>query len=465
MSNCKILHIGWWTSEYRGGGAIIHVETLMEYLKEEGFHNFYFCGGRYNLFWPKPYIKRWSKEYVEIYELVNSPNLIWSFGNPGIHISNTKIESLFLTIIEEIKPDIIHFHELESLTGSLLSIARGLKIPYLVDIHNYWYLCPQRDLIDTNKKVCTDWNEGIKCTTCKVLPSSSRVGWMFVGYVRDTFLGGLLDKLVRTYYTRRIKQEAYRVMVTSEKDAELYKRRREFFISELNAAGALIFPSKRTCEIYSFYGIRNPDSYVLLPLNKNFNIIKPKKIGEIRKQDVLRFGYIGSVIPNKGVHIIINAFEQLEAKYLSRCHLYIYGHGDPAYIEHLKKSGLQNIFFYGSYLPDEINNVLENIDVAIIPSLWEDCSPVVLTELQLSKTPILGSRIGGIEERIKHGINGYLFEPGNSRELSHYLRLLVDSPHLVTNMMRAIDFTFDKVDYMKKIKEIYEKVIRNSKNQ
>lgn len=101
----------------------MHVETLMEYLEEEGFRNFYFCGGRYNLLWPTPYIKKWSKKSAEIYEVVNSPNLIWSFGNPEVHISNTKIESLFLRVVKEVKPDIIHFHELESLTGSLLSIA------------------------------------------------------------------------------------------------------------------------------------------------------------------------------------------------------------------------------------------------------------------------------------------------------------------------------------------------------
>lgn len=332
-----------------------------------------------------------------------------------------------------------------------------------MDIHNYWYLCPQRDLIDTNKKVCTDWNDGIKCSTCKVLPSPSRLAWMFAGYVRDTYIGSLVDKLLRSYYSKRIRKETSRSVVFSKKDTELHKRRREFFISELNSAGSLIFPSKKTFEIYSSYGVKNPDSYILLPLNKNFNIIKPKKMREIQRQDLLRFGYIGNVLPHKGIDVIIEAFKQLEPRYLSRCHLYIYGGGEPSYIEYLKRSRLQNISFVGPYLPDKINNVLENIDVAIIPSICEETGPIVLHELRLSKTPIVGSRIGGIEETITHGVDGYVFEPGNSRELSHYLRLLIDSPQMVTNMMQAIDFTFDKVDYMKKIKEIYEKVIRNAK--
>ncbi|MCX7822231.1 MAG: glycosyltransferase [Syntrophobacterales bacterium] len=145
----KILHVGWWTIEYRrAGGSIIHVETIMEELAKRAYHNIYFCGGRYNLLSKKTYLKRWQKPSTWVYEVVNSPNLISSHETVNFHIGNKILEELFQSLLDKENPDIIHFHELESLTGSLLSIARERKIPFVVGVCNYWYLCPQRDLFE-----------------------------------------------------------------------------------------------------------------------------------------------------------------------------------------------------------------------------------------------------------------------------------------------------------------------------
>ena len=460
MNLNKVLHVGWWTIEFRGGGAIIHVETLMEYLKESGIENSYFCGGRYNLLYPKPYIKKWEKKYATIYELVNSPNLIWSFGNPQVHISNIDIEECFQRVIKEVKPDLIHFHELESLTGSLLELTRRLKIPHIVDVHNYWYLCPQRDLLDTNRKVCTDYNNGIKCATCKVLPSSTKIGWMFVGYIKNTCLGKLIDKkIIRKFYLRRIIHENQTSPSFDQKIVPLYEKRRKFFISELNKAMAIIYPSKRSLDIYSSYGVKNPNSYILLPLNKNYEIIKRKQ--NYKQIDIIRFGYIGSIIPNKGIDVLIDAFNYLKESH-NKCKLYIYGAGEEVYIEKLKKKvSSSNIIFKGKYLPSQINEILDTIDVAIVPSLWEDCSPIVLNELKLSKTPIIGSRIGGIEEAIKHGITGYLFKPGDAKDLAFYMKCILDNPDIINKMMERNDFSFDRYNYIEQIKSIYGKALKS----
>ena len=42
--------------------------------------------------------------------------------------------------------------------------------------------------------------------------------------------------------------------------------------------------------------------------------------------------------------------------------------------------------------------------------------------------PVIGSRIGGIPEQIRDGIEGILFEPGNAQELANAMDALADSP-------------------------------------
>ena len=51
----------------------------------------------------------------------------------------------------------------------------------------------------------------------------------------------------------------------------------------------------------------------------------------------------------------------------------------------------------------------------------------ILEAMSLGK-PVIGSRIGGIPEQIRDGIEGILFEPGNAQELANAMDALADLP-------------------------------------
>lgn len=456
----KVLHIGWWTSEFIGNnGAILHVETLMEYLNRSGIKNHYFCGGRYNLLFSRTYIKKWGKYYVDIYELVNSPNLVGYSGNPEIHVMHENIEKAFLEVMGFINPDIIHIHTTESLCGSIIKIAREKGLPVVVDIHNYWYLCHQINLIGDDRNLCTDFKEGERCVSCSVSQVVPRIGWMYVGYLRNTVVGKLVDPIAWKVY-KLIKEQHKRKNIQKRNSLEmaiLYKRRRDFFVSELNLVDAIIFPSKRTFDIYSRYKVHNKNSIILFPINKSYLYIKPKKPDMIKDRKRIRFGYIGAISPHKGVHLIIDAVERLK-EFRDSFEVYIYGGGDVSYIDKLKGLAPSNVFFKGRYSPEYLQEVLNSIDIGIVPSIWEECFGIVLNELKLSKTPIIGSKIGGIEEQIAHGINGYLFTPGDSLELAGYMMEFIKNPNRICQFMEAIDFSFDIDAYIGNIKGIYDRI-------
>lgn len=307
-------------------------------------------------------------------------------------------------------------------------------------------------------EVCDNWNEGIKCASCKVLPTSTRLGWMYVGYLKNTPIGNVLDKFVGLRYKKRIKRESIKKVSSDTKNIPIYKKRREFFISELNKADAIIFPSKKSLEVYFANGVINTNSFVMIPINKNYLLIKPKDTNFEPKYPIT-FGYIGSVLPQKGIHILIEAFKLLPQQIRDKCNLIIYGTGENAYIEDLKKNAVKlRVSFKGRYEPIDINSILERIDVAVVPSLWEDCSPIVLNELRLSRTPIIGSRIGGIQEVINHGVNGYLVSPGDTAELAFYIKKCVENPNIIKTFMKSIKFSFDEDEYIKEIRSIYNEI-------
>jgi len=461
----KVLHTGWWTLEYRkAGGSIIHVETLMEYLHRHGCENVYFCGGRYNLFARSVYLKQWKKRFTKVYELVNSPNIVGSYESTPMHIQCEPIEKLFNKVLELEKPNIIHFHELESLAGSLLTTARLKNIPVVLDIHNYWYLCPQRDMMDTNQGLCEDFANGEKCVSCVVITNNSRFGkiyGMYGGYFRNTAIGRLLDPLAIKFYAILNKwyYPLFNTIKPKQLPASLFLKRRQFFVNELNKVQAIIFPSGKVKEIYARYKVTNENAILMPPININFSRIKPKNPYLHISPNKITFGYIGSILRTKGVHVIIDATRMLE-KYKDRFQVFIFGGGDEFYTSQLKeKAKGSNIEFKGRYSPNEINKVLSYIDVGIIPSIWEEIAGIVVSEFKLSKTPIIASRIGGIPEAVEHGVNGFLFEPGNAEELAKYMKFFIENPQEIPKFMERTNWSFDIDKYVGETIKIYKTAI------
>jgi glycosyltransferase involved in cell wall biosynthesis len=69
------------------------------------------------------------------------------------------------------------------------------------------------------------------------------------------------------------------------------------------------------------------------------------------------------------------------------------------------------------------------------------------------------SRIGGIPEAVEHGVNGFLFEPGNAEELAHYMKYFIENPQEVSKFMERTNWSFDIDKYAEETIEIYKTAI------
>jgi glycosyltransferase involved in cell wall biosynthesis len=54
------------------------------------------------------------------------------------------------------------------------------------------------------------------------------------------------------------------------------------------------------------------------------------------------------------------------------------------------------------------------------------------------RVPVIGSRIGGIPEIIDHGVNGLLFQPGNSDELASVIEGVAKEPEIIQRLAENI---------------------------
>jgi glycosyltransferase involved in cell wall biosynthesis len=150
----------------------------------------------------------------------------------------------------------------------------------------------------------------------------------------------------------------------------------------------------------------------------------------------LRIGFIGSVLPSKGVHLLVEAFRQLGDP--SGMRLDIWGevlpfHNDRSYGERLAalRRGYESaITLHGAYANDELPSILARLDVVVVPSLWYEAFGLTIREAFLAKVPVVVAGHGAMAEAVEHGRTGLTFEAGDKHALADALRRLADDPAL-----------------------------------
>lgn len=134
--------------------------------------------------------------------------------------------------------------------------------------------------------------------------------------------------------------------------------------------------------------------------------------------------FVGTIRPEKGVHDLVEAVARCPAGAVK---VKLCGCGTPkheqALREHIERTGLKDAFEWLGHLPSE--EVARHVGAARILALPTHCdnSPNVVLEAVLSGTPVIATRIGGVPEMVREGVNGRLFEKGDVGELARLLAL------------------------------------------
>jgi glycosyltransferase involved in cell wall biosynthesis len=101
------------------------------------------------------------------------------------------------------------------------------------------------------------------------------------------------------------------------------------------------------------------------------------------------------------------------------------------------------IIFAGSISRSELMQAYEACDAVVLPSIMEGFGLTIAEGMAFGK-PVIGSATGGILVQIWPGVNGYLVEPGDSRQLSEALIMILSNE----NLKRSLGA---------KAKEVYER--------
>jgi glycosyltransferase involved in cell wall biosynthesis len=167
----------------------------------------------------------------------------------------------------------------------------------------------------------------------------------------------------------------------------------------------------------------------------NYEGIKPNS--RVRRPgDEVVFGYIGTILPHKGVHIILEAFRLLDDKNIK---IKIYGQSpthEKAYFEYLKSMvrDSDKVQLFGEYKDSELTSIMSEVDCILVPSIWWENSPLTLLTSLAYKVPVITINIGGGAELVKDGLNGFTFEISNAQSLAEKMGKILDDPQILNKI-------------------------------
>lgn len=150
-----------------------------------------------------------------------------------------------------------------------------------------------------------------------------------------------------------------------------------------------------------------------------YNTRTAQEIGLLATREVtldrnrpLRFGFIGTLSPVKGIEALLQTFSE---NTFPGSELWVAGTGETGYTDKLKcmASG-HPVRFLGRVNPVEFYS---QVDIVIVPSLWNEPLGTVILEAMIYGKPIIASNTGGTAEMITHGNNGLLFNQDDPRGL------------------------------------------------
>jgi len=176
----------------------------------------------------------------------------------------------------------------------------------------------------------------------------------------------------------------------------------------------------------------------------------------------LTFGYIGTLMPTKGVHVLIDAFLKLPE---GRAELRIYGPAPNKY--HLgylrmleQKTGSRNdIALLGEYKMEAIGDILCEVDAVVVPSIWHENSPLTIHEAFLAGVPVITSNIGGMAELVSDGVNGLHFKVGDAEDLSSKLMMLIENPAMATELSAHVPTIKSIEENAAELEAMYDELI------
>lgn len=168
-------------------------------------------------------------------------------------------------------------------------------------------------------------------------------------------------------------------------------------------------------------------------------LFRPTEDG--RSHDTFTVGYVSRIDDGKGWDVLLDACRKLIQESANNFKVIIIGGGSKELElrEMIVEWKLQaHVDYMGMVQQRDLVGYYNSMDVFVFPTVREaESLGLVGLEAMACGVPVIGSNIGGLKEYINDQVNGFLFSPGNSEELSDIIVKYMNLPLAERNQIGA----------------------------
>jgi glycosyltransferase involved in cell wall biosynthesis len=239
--------------------------------------------------------------------------------------------------------------------------------------------------------------------------------------------------------------------------------RKRFIQAHLSGVDLFLAPSRFLRDRYVAWGVP-PEKIVVEDYGRNPPPVTRRPdadSGRMRN----RLGYFGQLIPFKGVTVLLRAMKQLADERID-AHLWVYGANLDLQPQDFQDefrdllAASSNVTHSGAYLQDELPQLMAGIDWVVVPSVWWENSPLVIQEAFQHRRPVICSDIGGMAEKVTHGVDGLHFRVGDSVDLARVIRETRESPDLWSTLQAGITGPHSMQAHLASLTREYRRLLR-----
>lgn len=329
-------------------------------------------------------------------------------------------------IIKKEMPDLIHIHMILDVDRRLYKILQKYNIKYIVSLHDYNMLCPRIQMFRDGKP-CECVSD--KCRKCAY-------------FIEQTFV---LNKIFKMFKLNKNIGK-----LNSSKFLDIYNENKKL----LEDSRLLLPVSEKVKEIYIKSNISG-NYHVLHIGNVTAERFEKYKKREVNKDAKIKITMLGNFSKIKGGEEFLKICDRLPH---DRFEFYFLGRSSDKEKIVMAEHG---IIDKGEYKQSELNIILKDYDLGCVLSIWEDNAPQVVMELLNNNIPVIGTRMGGIPDFIKDGVNGFLYNPYSTKEFDKLIETLKNLDKEKVEIMKTrVERTKTPEEHYEELAKIYTEVLR-----
>ncbi|MDP1967476.1 MAG: glycosyltransferase [Reyranella sp.] len=324
----------------------------------------------------------------------------------------------FQDLVRRLEPDLFHLHSWTTGAGleHLRQVAE-LEIPSVITLHVPAAICMRGTVLLEGKTACDGRIDEQRCAWCwaegRGLPAPA------------ARLLARLPKWTPPAWTSHSPLRRAATLVSARAMAEIQAAR----LHEIaRLSGRIVVPSRWMHAALRSNGIA-ADRLLLSGQAAGEAFAGGVRTPPGQSGRDIAIGFVGRLDAYKGVQTLVEAVSLLPAE--AKLRLIIAGSTDEPENRRLIEEAAQRdrrIELLGALTHDRIPGFLDTLDVLAVPSRCQETGPIVVLEAHAMGVPVMGADLGGITERIRDGVDGWLLPFDEPRAWAAAMQQAVTDP-------------------------------------